>query len=53
VTGYFSLASHTLNINAPTGGPYHVTVNVLDIHSGATGNIQLAVTMNWYFSQAE
>jgi hypothetical protein len=45
-TGYFSLNTGTLNINAPTGGPYTVTVNVLDTSSGATGSIQLTINMN-------
>jgi hypothetical protein len=45
-TGYFSFNNNTLNINAPTGGPYTVTVNVLDTSSGATGTMQLTINMN-------
>jgi uncharacterized protein (TIGR03437 family) len=44
-TGYFSINSNTLNINAPTA-PYAVTINVLDTSSGAVGSIQLSITMN-------
>ena len=44
-TGYFSINNSTLNINAPAA-TYTVTVNVLDTSSGATGSIQLTITMN-------
>jgi hypothetical protein len=44
-TGYFSINNSTLNINAPAA-TYTVTVNVLDTSSGATGSIQLSITMN-------
>jgi uncharacterized protein (TIGR03437 family) len=44
-TGYFSINSNTLNINAPAA-PYTVTVNVLDTSSRAVGSIQLSITIN-------